>query len=111
MDEANSGALADASAARRASAMSGSSGTLTTSDVAASSTGLSATMSTPQPTTNTPSATDCAVASPPTSEVRSAAVDSAPNDLRCRSTIEPSPMSTTASVALSASTNSIAMYS
>ena len=52
VDDANSGALADASAAPQANAVSGSSGALTGSDVTASSCDLSAAMSTPEPTMN-----------------------------------------------------------
>ncbi len=52
---ANSGELPDASAAPRANAISCSSGTLTVSEVAASSAGLIRGTSTPEPTTKKPS--------------------------------------------------------
>src|SRR5947208_16705601 len=53
VDEANNGALADASAAPQASAVSGSSAAVTGSAVSASSCGLIAATSTPVPTMNT----------------------------------------------------------
>ncbi|OBH97112.1 hypothetical protein A5678_25180 [Mycobacterium sp. E2733] len=112
MDEANSGAFADASAAPRASAISGSSGAVTSSGVAASSAGLTATMSVPQPTRNTPSARAPRESRPATIVANSAASGSSPASnscWRCRSTMEPSVASTTASVAVPGSTNSIAM--
>ena len=55
---ADLGAIADASAAPRASAVSGSSGTLTPSDVAESRAGLIEAMSTPEPSKNRPPGAD-----------------------------------------------------
>ncbi|PQM43985.1 hypothetical protein C1Y40_05856 [Mycobacterium talmoniae] len=67
VDDANNGACALANAAPRANAMSGSSGTLTASAVAASRVGLIIATFTPEPTTKTPSGSDSSRSMPPTS--------------------------------------------
>ncbi|KZS55315.1 hypothetical protein A4G28_15810 [Mycobacterium ostraviense] len=83
MEEANNGALPDASAAPRANAISSSSGTLTVSDVAASSAGLIRATSTPVPTTYTPSGRDGIDSTPATMSTTSAAAVSSSWESSC----------------------------
>ena len=111
VDEANNGALAAASAAPLASAMSGCSGTLSGSDVAASNAGLINGTSTPEPTTNKPagwSSSSSAAETSPTS-LATAWSSSSGRSSRCTSAIEPSVVSTTANVAESGSMYSSAV--
>src|SRR5580693_7557530 len=106
MDEANSGAFADA--APRASAISSA---LTGSDVAASSAGLISGMSTPEPTTTTPSGCG-AISSAPLTISTSAATASSSSSGRNRwrtSATDPSAVLTTAEVAVSGSTYNTAV--
>jgi hypothetical protein len=101
--------LADARAAPRASAVSGSSGTLTASVVTASNRALIGAMSTPEPTTNRPSGQVASASAPEAIADNSATRSLSRSDWRRTSLIEPSTVSTTASVAVSGSTNSSAV--
>ncbi|OBH94722.1 hypothetical protein A5679_21905 [Mycobacterium scrofulaceum] len=105
MDDENSGAFAEASAAPRASAVSGSSGADNGSEVAASSAGLISGMSMPEPTTNTPSGRVSSVSACDTmlASWATAASSSAGSGWRRTSAIDPSALLTTARVAVSGS--------
>ncbi|PQM44184.1 hypothetical protein C1Y40_05657 [Mycobacterium talmoniae] len=107
VEDANSGAFALARAAPRANAISGSSGALTGSVVAASSAGLIIATLTPEPTTNSPSGCDSSRSAVATSLAISATAVSSSlgSSRRYTSVIEPSAESTTANVAVSGSTN------
>jgi hypothetical protein len=110
VDEENNGALADASAAPRASAVSGSSGALTASLVAASNCALIGAMSTPEPTTNSPSGRVASASAPEAIADNLATLSLLRSGWRRTSLIEPSAVSTTASVAVSGSTNNSAVW-
>ena len=105
VDDANSGAFADASAAPRASAVSGSSGVANGSVVAASSAGLIIGTSMPEPTTNTASGRASSAAALETIVASWATAASSSSGKACRRTsvTEPSALSTTARVAESGS--------
>jgi len=111
VDEANRGAFAEASAAPRASAVSGSSGAVTASAVAVCNPDLIGAMSTPEPTTNKPFGQVSRDSKPATISVSSAVTSSLFSSSLCTSVIEPSAASTTANVAHPGSMKSIAMRS
>ncbi|CAM3291239.1 hypothetical protein MYIN104542_25540 [Mycobacterium intermedium] len=111
MVEANNGALPEASAAPRASAISCSSGTFTGRVVAWSSTDLIRPTSTPVPTTYTPSGrvSIASVAATMSTTSPTAALSSSDNSCLRTFHTEPSSLCTTAKVAVSGSTNNTAV--
>ena len=105
VDESNTGACALARAAPRASAVSGSSGTLTGIELAASNSALTTPMLTPEPTRNRPPGRDDSRPACSASAVSAAtaAESSVGSVTRLTSAIEPSSVSTTPNVAASGS--------